>query len=136
MSKKEIYEKVSDMLYKLSSKDAECVIAKILEEYDYRMCANIVREESETCIMKSFLDYFDEGDDLSGFISLKDILRDYISILNTDRQNGFGDIELTEALRLETKDEKEENNHDNNLDWYIEDENIDLSKIIIGFKTK
>lgn len=135
MSEKEIYEKVSDILHELSNKDAEYVIAKILEEYDYRMCANIVREESETCIMKSDGELFEDSVE-RGFIPLRSILNDYFEILNCDVQGEYESVEVDVALRLENKKELTENKRDKELIWYTEDENIDLNKIIIGFKTK
>jgi len=127
---KQKYEEVSDILSKLLDEYSLSILADILKDYDLNTASNMVRNDCDPNITKNCLEYFDDGNVESGFINLSSIISDYEEILNCD--DSGNDIKIGGALRLETKEEMEENGH--NIDWFTEDDTIDVKKIILEFE--
>lgn len=133
---KQKYNEISDILSKLDDDFnydySLSILADILKDYDLSTASNMVRHNCDPNIAKNCLDYFDEGNEDSGFINLSSIISDYEEILNCDDSNG--DVKIRHAIRLETDEEKEENGHNNDVEWFTKDESINIKKIILEFE--
>lgn len=110
------------------------ILSEILKDYDLCTSANLVKANCEPDVCKwAFEDrHFDEGNDEAGFIDLKSILNDYEKILNCD--DSMSDIHFTHFIRLETDEEKEEEGHSLDVEWYTVDERFDIDKAIVQFE--
>ena len=129
---KEIYNEVSDLLSKKEGDAALSILADILMDYDLNTASNMVRQDCDPRITKNCLDFFDEGDENAGFINLSAIISDYQEILNCD--DSINDVVINKVLRLETEEEMAENGHTNDVNWYTENTDIDINKLILNFQ--
>lgn len=110
------------------------VLSGILKDYDLDTAANLVKAKCEPDVCKwAFEDrHFDEGNDEAGYIDLKSILNDYEKILNCD--DSMSDIHFTQFIRLETDEEKEEEGHSLDVEWFTVDDRLDINKAVVQFE--
>lgn len=123
-----------DIDNKLGSKESLLMLSSILKDYDLGTASNLVKANCEPDVCKWVFEdrHFDEGNEEAGFVSLKSILSDYEKILNCDDSNSG--IHFTEFVRLETDEEKEENGHSLNVEWFTADESHLIKDTYIGFE--
>lgn len=129
----------TNVILKLLDKknNEECfeILAEVLRECDFPMIAQLVKNEwdsfSKACLVD---DLYSEGDENAGVVSLRSLLNVVEGILKADNDDYIcGDISFSDAVRLETDEEKEENGHDNGINWYTKDESVNIDEIKIEF---
>lgn len=131
-------EKIEGLLIEVDTKlDRENsleILASVLSDYGLDFLAKLVKAEYEPSITTQWLVEeccYDEGNDQAGHISLANVFVFVEEILNT-ADDGYNFKFDNKTVRLETDEEKEEESHSKNVDWYTADEEIDLKKLI-GF---
>lgn len=118
----------------LNDNDYFDVLGEILIESGLRFLGNLVKKQYEPPITNQWLKEeccYAEGNKEAGHISLGTVLgfvEDILNTATTDEENHISFKNYT--VRLETNDEMEEYGHDDNINWYIEDEKIDKEKLI------
>lgn len=134
----ETMDKIQDLLQRvddeLGDKESRLILSNILQDYDLETAANLVKAGCDPCIVKRCYEdkHFDEGNEEAGFVSLSEILSDMEEILNCD--DSLSDIHFTKFLRLETDEEKEEEGHSPDVEWFTEDESRSIKDTYIGFE--
>jgi len=131
------YDQIVEILEKLGRKQALQILGEILDkEYDLRTASNIVKEDCESTLNKiTFEDlFFDEGNEESGFVKLKDILEAVEKIVNCDDYLSRN-INFTYFVRPETEEESEENGYSSSVEWWIKDDRVSIDELYIGFES-
>lgn len=134
----ETTNKILDLLQvvddKLGEKESLSILSSILSHYDLKTAAMLVKAGCDPCILKRCYEdkHFDEGNEEAGFVSLSEILSDMEEILNCD--DSLPDIRFTKFLRLETDEEKEDEGHSQDVEWFTEDESHNIEDTYIGFE--
>ena len=119
---------------KLDRKDSLKIISSILKDYDLDFLANLVKADYEPSITNQYFQEnccYDEGNEEAGHIPLKTIFNFVEEILNKADNERLLNLE-NYSVRLETKEEMEDAGHSENVEWYIEDKEIELNKLV-GF---
>lgn len=131
-------DKIQDLLQRVDSelgdKESLSILSSILRDYDLETAANLVKAGCDPCIVKRCYEdkHFDEGNEEAGFVGLSEILSDIEEILNCD--DSLPDIHFTKLLRLETDEEKEDEGHSTDVEWFTEDESRSIKDTYIGFE--
>ena len=131
------YNQIVEILEKLDRKQALQILGEILDkEYDLRTASNIVKEDCDSSLNKiTFEDmFFEEGNEESGFIKLKDILEAIEEIVNCDDYLSRN-INFTYFVRPETDEEMEENGHSSSVEWWTKDDRVNIDELYIGFES-
>lgn len=110
------------------------LLSDILRDYDLDTAANLVKANCEPFLTKNCYEdkHFNEGNEEAGFVSLRELLTDIETILNCDDYSS--DIHFSNFIRLETDEEKEEEGHDLDIEWFTTDERLDVKEAIIQFE--
>ena len=131
------YNQIVEILEKLDRKQALQILGELLDkEYDLRTASNIVKEDCDSSLNKiTFEDmFFEEGNEESGFIKLKDILEAIEEIVNCDDYLSKS-INFTYFVRPETEDEMEENGHGSGVEWWCKDDRVNIYELYVGFES-
>jgi len=134
----ETLNKIQDLLQavddELGEKESLSILSSILNDYDLQTAAMLVKADCDPCILERCYEdkHFDEGNEEAGFVSLSEILSDMEEILNCD--DSLPDIHFTKFLKLETAEEKEEEGHSQDVEWFTEDESHNIKDTYIGFE--
>jgi hypothetical protein len=138
LSKDEAVGKIWDIIddyEKVNGQDSGLqLLSGILKDYDLDTAANLVKANCEPFLTKNCYEdrRFDEGNEDAGFISLRSLLNDIETILNCDDYSS--DIHFSNFIRLETDEEKEEEGHSLDVEWFTTDERLDIDKAIVQFE--
>jgi hypothetical protein len=110
------------------------LLSEILKDYDLDTAANLVKANCEPFITKNCYEdkHFDEGNEEAGFVSLKELLTDIETVLNCDDYSS--DIRFTNFIRLETDEEKEEEGHSLNVEWFTVDDRLNIDDAMLQFE--
>lgn len=125
---------MEDMLEKveenLSLEDCLKILSTLIKNYDLDTAANLVENNYEPYLTKSLLEdrFFDEGNEEAGYIGLSEILDTVEKIINCDDYSN--DIKFKSFIRLETDEEKEENDHSLSVEWFTTENVPDLNQYI------
>lgn len=125
---------IEDMLEKvednLDINDCLKILSTLIKNYDLDTAANLVEHNYEPYLTKGYLEdrFFDEGNEESGYMELSTILETVEKIINCDDYSN--DIKFSSFIRLETDEEKEENEHSQSVEWFTTDDSIDFNKYI------
>ena len=131
------YDQIVEILEKLDRKQALQILGEILDkEYDLRTASNIVKEDCDSALNKlTFEDMtYDEGNDTSGFIKLRDILEAVEEIVKCDDYLNSS-INFTYFVRPETKEESEDNGHSSGIEWWTKDDRVSIDELYVGFES-
>jgi len=131
------YNQIVEILEKLNRKQALQILGEILDkEYDLRTASNIVKEDCDSSLNKiTFEDmFFDEGNEESGFIKLRDILEAVEEIVKCDDYLNSS-INFTYFVRPETKEESEDNGHSSGIEWWTKDDRVSIDELYVGFES-
>jgi hypothetical protein len=106
------------------------ILSKILHDLDLDTASNLVKANCEPYLTKSSFEdlHFDEGNEEAGYIKLQDILDTVEEIINCDDYSS--DIKFKSFIRPETDEEKIDEGHDENTEWFTFDEDNDFNKYI------
>lgn len=136
----EIGEQICDILDKVNRKEGLKALSFVLYEYfDLRLLSKLVENDVDPMLDKSMLEeyYYAEGNEEAGHIKLRTVLNAIEEIINHDDYSDEN-IEFTYFVRPETKEEREENNHDYDdyMEWWTKEENLDIDKLYLQFQNK
>jgi len=130
------YNQIVGILEKLNRKQALQILGELLDkEYDLCTVSNMVKEDCESVLNKMMFEdmTYDEGNETSGFVKLKDILEAVEEIINCDDYLSRS-INFTYFVRPETE-ESEENGHSSGVEWWTKDDRVSINELYVGFES-
>ena len=130
----QIEDILSNVNKKLGESEPLLILSSILKDYDLDTASNLVKANCEPFMTKGYYEdkHFDEGDETTGYVSLKSLLTDIETILNCDTSTS--NIHFTDLLRIETDEEKKENGHSLGVEWFATDEDRLIEDTYVGFE--
>lgn len=110
------------------------IISVLLKDYDLKFLGELVKADYEPSIDNQYLQEnccYDEGNEEAGHIPLKSIFSFVEEILNKADDERCLKFDNYYVSR-ETEEEMEEEGHDDSVEWYKEDKEIELNNLV-GF---
>lgn len=128
-------DKIRKILEGVDRKAALNILSELVgEDYELPTAGSMIKKDCEPWLTKEELvqNSYSEGNTDAGLIDLSLALGLAEEILNC--YNEYGDIEFKYFVRRETEEEMEEEGHDENIEWYTEDERIAMEDLQIEFE--
>lgn len=131
----DIKERICSALDLLNRETALQIISEILDDYSLYTASKIVKSDKDVDLNKLLFEesFYSEGNEEAGFIKLTTLLNAVEEVVNCDDYID-GDITFEYFVRPETDEENEENGHPTGVEWWTQNENVNINDLYIQFK--